>query len=311
MAEGDSWRCLTEIRTKLGESTLWDERDGCLYWVDIEGVKVHWLNLASGATKSWTPPVWISALAVRASGGFIASCADGFAHVDPEKQIYAPFADPVPDRKVARLNDGMVDRQGRYWSGSCDNSQWDDSTTSEDKESSLKDFDVRNTGELYCLDASGQIRTMERDIVTSNGPAFSPDGKTMYFNDSMPLVTWAYDLAPDGQISNKREFLRFQPADGYPDGMAVDATGAIWICFFESWVMRRFAPDATLIEERRLPVRQCLRPTFGGEKLDRLFLSSGMMGLGAEALKEQPLAGALFELLDPGVSGIPTLPFAG
>ena len=311
MSEGEGWRCLTEIRTKLGESTLWDPRDGCMYWVDIDQARVHWMNLASGTTKSWLPPAWISALALREKGGFIASCADGFAHVDPERQLYEPFLDPVPSRRIARLNDGFVDRQGRYWSGSCDNSQWDDSTTSENKEDSLKDFDVRSNGELYRLDPSGEVTTMERNIVTSNGPVFSPDGKTMYFNDSMPLITWAYDLAADGSLSNRREFRKFQPADGYPDGMAVDVAGSIWICFFESWVMRRFAPDATLQEERKLPVRQCLRPAFGGENLDRLFVSSGMMGLNAEALVEQPLAGALFEILDPGVRGLPNIAFAG
>ena len=311
MGEKQGWRCLTDIRTRLGESTLWDDRDGCIYWVDIDDPHVHWLNLASGRVSSWTPPTWISALAIREQGGFVASCADGFAYVDPEKRIYAPFADPIPQRGVARLNDGMVDREGRYWSGSCDNSQWDDSTTSENKEDSLKEFDARSTGELYRLDPSGTITTMERDIVTSNGPAFSPDGKTAYFNDSMPLVTWAYDLSADGSLSNRREFLKFTPADGYPDGMAVDAAGGIWICFFESWVLRRFAPDATLLEERRLPVRQGLRPAFGGEHLDRLFMSSGMMGLSAQALAEQPLAGGLFEILEPGVCGLPAVAFAG
>jgi len=310
-SEGEGWRCLWEAKAQLGESTIWDERDGCIYWVDIEAPTVNWINLASGRKKTWVPPQWISALAIRAAGGFVASCADGFAHVDPERQIYAPFADPIADRKVARLNDGVTDRKGRYWSGSCDNNQWNDSTTAEDKEESLKDFDIRNTGELYRLDPSGAISTMERNIVTANGPAFSPDGKTAYFNDSMPLITWAYDLAEDGSLSNRRDFLKFEPHHGYPDGMAVDVEGCIWMAFFESWVLRRFAPDATLIEERKLPVRQGLRPAFGGEDLSRLFLISGAMGLSDEARAEQPLAGSLFELLDPGVRGLPNLAFAG
>lgn len=311
MIEGEGWRCLWDAKAILGESTLWDKRDGCIYWVDIEGPSVNCYHLASGRKRSWTPPKWISALAIREKGGFIASSDDGFVHIDPERQIYAPFKDPIPDRCRARLNDGVTDRKGRYWSGSCDRAQWDDSTAAEDKESSLKDFDVRNNGELYRLDPSGEISTMERNIITANGPAFSPDGKTVYVNDSMPLVTWAYDLAEDGSIANRRDFLKFTPEDGYPDGMAVDVDGCIWMAFYESWVLRRFAPDASLVEERRLPVRRGLRPAFGGEDYSRLFLITGSQGFTAETFAEQPLAGGLFEILNPGVRGLPNMPFQG
>lgn len=311
MGRSGGFTCLWEAKAILGESTLWDPRDGCVYWVDIDAPSVNWYHLSTGGKGTWVPPHWISAIALRAKGGFIASCAEGLAHVDPKNGIYAPFADPVPDRRIARLNDGVTDRKGRYWTGSCDMSQWNDSTTAEDKESSLKDFDKRSTGELYRLDASGRIETVERNIVTANGPAFSPDGKTAYVNDSMPLVTWAYDLATDGTLSNRRDFLKFTPDDGYPDGMAVDERGCIWMAFYESWKLRRFAPDATLVEERTLPVRRGLRPAFGGEALDRLFLITGSAGYSAEMWAREPLAGGLFEILDPGTKGVPGIPFPG
>ena len=311
MMSGDGWTCLWDAKAILGESTVWDARDGCVYFVDIDAPSVNWLNLASGDRGSWTPPRWISAIALREKGGFVASCEDGFAHVDPKRQIYAPFAQPIPDPAVARLNDGVTDRKGRYWSGSCDISQWNDSTTAEDKQSSLKDFDKRSTGELYRLDASGKIETIERNIVTANGPAFSPDGRTAYVNDSMPLVTWAYDMAEDGSLSNRRDFLKFVPEDGYPDGMAVDVDGCIWMAFYESWVLRRFAPDATLIEERKLPVRRGLRPSFGGEHYERLILITGSAGYTPEKWAEEPLAGGLFEIANPPVSGLPIVAFPG
>ena len=311
MVMGEGWACLWEARAILGESTIWDHRDGCIYWVDIDAPSVNWFSLATGEKRSWVPPRWISAIALREKGGFVASCADGFAHVDPGRGIYAPFADPVPDRRVARLNDGVTDRAGRYWSGSCDVSQWEDSTTAEDKESTLKDLDKRSTGELYRLDVSGRIETVERNIVTANGPAFSADGRIAYVNDSMPLVTWVYDMAPDGSLSNRRDFLKFAPDDGYPDGMIVDVDGCIWMAFYESWKLRRFAPDATLLEERQLPVRRGLRPAFGGENLDRLFLITGSAGYSPERWASEPLAGGLFEILGTGTRGLPTIPFAG
>jgi sugar lactone lactonase YvrE len=307
----EGWRCLWQAKAHLGESALWDERDGCIYWVDIEAPSVNWYHLQTGATDSWVPPRWISALALRQKGGFVASCADGFAYVEPRAGTYQPFCEPRRNPTLARLNDGVTDRKGRYWSGSCDNAQWNDSTTAEDKEASVRDFDVRNNGELYRLDPSGEVTCMQRDIVTSNGPAFSPDGKTMYFNDSLPRVTWAYDLADDGSLSHKRDFLLFDESHGFPDGMTVDAEGGIWIAFFESWVLRRYSAAAALLEERKLPVKQGLRPAFGGPGLSRLFLISGAVGFTAQLHAEQPLAGSLFEILEPGVCGLPDVPFAG
>src|SRR6195952_4726119 len=174
MMEGEGWRCLWDAKAILGESTVWDERDGCIYWVDIEAPSINWFHLDSGRTGTWVTPTWISALAPRASGGFVASSSDGFAYVDPARQLHQPISNP----KIARLNDGVTDSKGRYWSGSCDTSQWDESTTAEDKESTLGNLDARSTGELYRLDADGTVSTQEQNIVTANGPAFSPDGKT-------------------------------------------------------------------------------------------------------------------------------------
>jgi sugar lactone lactonase YvrE len=311
MTEGDGWRCLWDAKAILGESTIWDDRDGCVYWVDIEAPSINWFELHSGQKGSWTPPVWVSAIAPRFRGGFIASCADGFAEIDPKRQVYRAILQPIPNPKVARLNDGVTDRSGRYWSGSCDSSQWDESTTAEDKESTLHDFETRSTGELYCLSADGRLSTQERNIVTANGPAFSPDGKTAYLNDSMPLVSWVYDVADDGALKNRRDFLTFRPEDGYPDGMAVDAEGCIWMAFYESWMLRRFSPGAALLEERRLPVRRGLRPAFGGTDYSRLFLITGSQGYTPEIFAQQPLAGGLFEILDPPAAGAPNTPYAG
>lgn len=311
MSEGAGWRCLWDAKAILGEGTVWDARDGCIYWVDIEDPGMRWYELASGKTGVWKSPAWISAIAPKSSGGFIASCADGIAYVDPHNDLYEPRFHPIPDPAKARLNDGSTDRAGRYWTGSCDSSQWDDSTTAEDKKSTLGQLDVRNTGELYKVGADGSFTTQERQIVTANGPAFSPDGKTAYVNDSMPLVTWAYDVDDNGDLSNRRDFLKFTPDDGYPDGMAIDVKGHIWMAFYESWKLRRFTPDGRLAEERQLPVKRGLRPAFGGKDFSRLFLITGSQGYDAARFAQEPLAGGLFEILDVSVPGLPTIPFSG
>ncbi|MBV1689017.1 SMP-30/gluconolactonase/LRE family protein [Novosphingobium sp. G106] len=309
--EGQGWRCVWDAKAILGESTIWDTRSGSICWVDIENPSINSFALETGRKTTWAAPQWISAIAPRRSGGYIASCADGIAVVDPERDLYEPLFNPIPDPAKARLNDGVTDRAGRYWTGSCDTAQWDDSTTSEDKESSLKDFDVRSNGEVYVIGADGGYSTQERNLVTANGPAFSPDGRTAYINDSMPLVSYAYDLGDDGALRNRRTFASFAPEDGYPDGMAVDAEGCIWIAFYESWKLRRFAPDGTMLEERALPVRRGLRPAFGGTDYSRLFLITGSQGYSSERFAQEPLAGGLFEILDLPAPGLPVAEYQG
>lgn len=309
--EGQGWRCLWDAKAILGEGTIWDARSGSVCWVDIENPSINAFELENGRKTSWAAPRWISAIAPRRSGGYIASCADGIAIVDPQRDLYQPLLQPIPDSAKARLNDGVTDRAGRYWTGSCDTAQWDDSTTAEDKESSLKDFDVRSNGEVYVVGSDCRCDTQERNLVTANGPAFSPDGKTAYLNDSMPLISFAYDVDADGSLCKRRTFASFAPEDGYPDGMAVDIEGCIWMAFYESWKLRRFAPDGTLLEERTLPVRRGLRPAFGGTDYSRLFLITGSQGYAPERFAQEPLAGGLFEILDLPAPGLPTVPYAG
>jgi sugar lactone lactonase YvrE len=307
------WRCLWEAKAHIGESTIWDERDGCIYWVDIDEASpsVNWYNLANGQKRSWSPPIWVSAIAPRAQGGFIASTASGLAFIDPAKAEFDLFSDPRSDPATTRLNDGVTDRKGRYWTGSCDKSQVRASTSTEDKEDSLGSFTGKMSGELFRIDAANNFTRVEDGLVTSNGPAFSTDGKTLYLNDTMPRKTWAYDLSEDGAISNRRLFLEYGPGDGFPDGITVDAEGGIWIAFYEGWELRRYSPDGTLLGARKLPVRQGLRPAFGGQDYSRLFLMTGSIAMSEDAKKEQPLAGSLFEILDPGVRGVPNVPFSG
>lgn len=307
------WTCLWDAGAYVGEGTLWDERDGCVYWVDInpDAPSVNWFELATGTTHTWRAPMWLSALAVREAGGFIASAQDGLAFVDPARGHFEIFSDPRSDPRVTRYNDGGTDRQGRYWTGTCDVAQVEASTRTEDKEASVGSFTERRSGELFRIDAARHASRTENNLVTSNGPVFSPDGRTMYLNDTMPQITWAYDVAADGSIGNRRQFLRFGAEDGFPDGMAVDVEGGIWIAFYEGWELRRYAPDATLLDARRLPVRQGLRPAFGGENYSRLFLMSGSIALSEAARRQQPLAGSLFEIHDPGVCGLNHIPYRG
>jgi sugar lactone lactonase YvrE len=291
-AESIAPTCVADVKAVLGEGPVWVEREGALYWVDIKGYKVFRYTVDGGALKTWRTPYRVCSLAPRAAGGFIAGTEDGFSRVDLMEDRFIPLANPEPDRMTNRFNDGKLDRSGRFWAGTMDNDE------------------KAATGALYRLDTDNKWQRVDDGYKVTNGPAFNPDGRLMYHNDSARQITYVFDLDEAGQATNRRTFVQFGEGDGYPDGMTVDAEGCLWIAFWDGWCVRRFSPEGERLAELKVPVQRPTSCAFGGPNLDQLFVTSASIGLSDEDKKAQPQAGGLF-LLDPGVRGLADSPFAG
>lgn len=291
MSEDSSVRLVADVHALLGEGPLWVAATQSLWWVDIKGRKLF--RLRSGKRlDEWSTPFRIGSIAPRESGGFIAGTEHGFAHVDPEAGRFELLFDPEEDRPNNRFNDGKVDRQGRFFVGTMD------------------DHEEKASGALYRLDKTMLCKRVDDGFKVTNGPAFSPDGKTMYANDSARQVTYAYTATPDGTPAGKRDFVRWNEGDGYPDGMTVDSEGHLWVAFWDGWCIRRVSPEGQVVQEIRMPVARPTSLAFGGLMFDQLYVTSASIGLDPAALATQPNAGGLF-MLEPGVSGIAERPFAG
>lgn len=290
--QGNPARCVWDIGALLGEGPVWDPRDGTVWFVDIEKPAIHCFRLADDSRRSWTPPFRVTAMWPRAAGGFVAHSERGFLFADPEAGRYDIFHETEPDLPGNRSNDGKIDPAGRFWSGTMDDDKQQDS------------------GSLYCLHPDGRVRTVDRGYRITNGPAFSPDGRTMYHTDTMRRTVYAFDLDGDGEARNKRVFLKFgEETRGHPDGMNVDADGGLWIAFWDGWCVRRYSPDGRLVTERAIPAAQVTSLVFAGERLDRMFVTSAAGGLDKSG--EHALAGGLFEVEAPGVAGLPLPMFEG
>ncbi|HVM21816.1 MAG TPA: SMP-30/gluconolactonase/LRE family protein [Sphingomicrobium sp.] len=291
MSADSQIRCVADVGAVLGEGPVWAARESALYWLDIKGRKIFRLDQA-GDLKEWPTPLRIGTIAPRAGGGFIAATEEGIAEMDLDSGSFGlrlTIEAHLPDN---RFNDGKVDREGRFWTGSMD------------------DREAQASGTLYRIGPDWSWAAVDEGYRVTNGPAFSPDGRTMYHNDSARQITYAFDLAEDGGASNRREFLRFGEGDGYPDGMTVDAEGCLWVAFWDGWCVRRFGPDGRLLETVQVPTARPTSCAFGGPELDRLYITSARIGISAEDLAMQPNAGALF-MLEPGVQGVAEVPFAG
>ena len=284
--------CIADVKALLGEGPHWDAERQQLTFVDIKGRRAFRLDADGANLREIATPYRIGSLIPRASGGHIAGTEHGIAHVDLDLERFELLFDPEEDRESNRFNDAKVDRSGRLFAGTMDD---------EEREA---------TGAFYRIDKKLACTRIDDGFRVTNGPAFSPDGKTMYANDSARQVTYRYDLAPDGTPLNKLELARYCEGDGYPDGMTVDAEGCLWIAFWDGWCVRRLSLGGERLEELRVPVQRPTSVAFGGPSLDRLYITSARIGLDENDLASQPLAGGLFMTI-PGVVGIAEQPFAG
>ena len=284
--------CIADVKALLGEGPNWDPETGMLSFVDIKGRKLFLADPDGGNLREIATPFRIGSLIPRASGGYIAGTEHGIAQVDLVTEQFKLLFDPEEDRETNRFNDAKVDRSGRLFAGTMD------------------DEEKAASGAFYRIDKTMVCTRIDDGFRVTNGPAFSPDGKVMYANDSALQVTYRYDLAPDGTPLNKLELARYGEGEGYPDGMTVDAEGCLWIAFWDGWCLRRLSPRGERLQELRVPVQRPTSCAFGGPTLDRLFITSARIGLSEEELTSQPYAGGLFMTV-PGVTGVAEQPFAG
>lgn len=283
--------CIADVKALLGEGPVWVASERALYWVDIKGRKIF-RRSENGALSDWDTPMRVGSLAPRAPGGFVAGTDKGFCFIDLDSGRFEPIVHPEEHRPTNRFNDGKVDRSGRFWAGTMD------------------DLEREAAGTLYRLEPDLSWARIDEGYRVTNGPAFSPDGRRMYHNDSARQVTYVFDLDDEGRPSNRREFARFGEGDGYPDGMTVDAEGCLWIAFWDGACLRRLSPEGERLRELRVPVQRPTSCAFGGEGLETLFITSARIGLEGTELACQPFAGGLFAA-KVGVTGIADVPFAG
>jgi sugar lactone lactonase YvrE len=152
---------------------------------------------------------------------------------------------------------------------------------------------------------------MVHDVTQSNGIAWSPDGKKMYFIDSATQGVDVFDYeAATGSARNRRRLVTIERAHGVPDGMTTDSQGNLWVTCFGGAAVRCFSPEGEQRGEVFFPVAQVTSCAFGGPGLSDLYVTSAAYHLSTTQLTQQPHAGATF-VCRPGATGMPASSFAG
>lgn len=287
-------RCISPIRAELGEGAFWDDRAQVLWWVDITNGTLYQYNPETDQTNDYDFGEPVGCLAVREQGGLVIAAKSGFWFFDPDTGNKQKIHDPESHLPNNRFNDGTTDRHGRLWAGTmCEGSPNPD-------------------GSFYILDTDLKITQWRDKIYTTNGLAFSPDGKTMYYSDSYPDVQtiWTCDYdSTTGTTNNDKVYFDNQAIAGRPDGGTVDADGCYWSAGVGGWQVYRYSPDGDIIMTIDMPIEKPTKPMFGGKNLDILFVTS----IGGDLSKDpkQPDAGGLFAITGLGIKGVPQTRFAG
>lgn len=283
--------CIIDGRFDLAESPVWSAAEQALWFVDINMHGLHRFDPASGACRRWTMPAAIGCIARDRDGGLIAALRNGLYRLDLSHGRHRLLAAAPYDTARMRFNDGRCDRQGRFWAG----------TITDDRQPH---------GALYRFDGTRFIETkLPGVITTSNGLAWSPDGRILYHADTPTMQVHAYDYnIAAGELSNRRLFLDLTVDNERPDGATVDSAGNYWLALYGAGKVVQFSPAGERLREIHLPAKAPTMPCFGGSDLRTLFITTARQKHTPEELARMPLAGGIFSI-GVDIPGLPETPF--
>ena len=277
--------------SKWGEGPIfWNDH---LLYVDIEGHALISLDPKTETEKVWEIGERIGTVVPRQTGGYIAAGDSGIYSFDPVTGEKKSMADPEADKRSDnRFNDGKCDPSGRFWAGTI-------STVKKEGDANL-----------YMLDINGDLSLKISGVTNSNGICWNADATFMYYIDTPSKEIRAYPFDNlSGSIGEARIIINTenQGWEGSPDGMTIDSEGMLWVAMCHGGAVLCINPsNGSLLQKIDLPCVETTACAFGGEKFERLFVTTGIH----KSIEEEN-AGRVFVVDGLGVVGTKAFSFAG
>lgn len=270
---------------ELGEGPQWHATSGRLYWCDILGRRLHWLEPASGATGHHHLDRMVSLAAPLEDGGLLLVGEDRLSRFDPQGGDVRTFCDFEADNPLTRSNDARVDRHGSLWL------------------SSMAKGAEPGAGSLYRLHR-GKLTRLRAGLTIPNAICFSPGGEAAWFTDTPSGVVMCWSLDREGWPEGEpAPWADFSAQPGNPDGAVVDAEGHLWLALWGAGRVVRLDPKGREVDAITLPTSQPSCPAFGGPNLEQLYITTAREGMDPARRRAEPDAGHLL-VADPGVPGL-------
>ncbi|EKM98366.1 SMP-30/gluconolactonase/LRE family protein [Acidocella sp. MX-AZ02] len=277
----------------LTESPVWDARRQALLWCDIPEGLIHELTLGSGARRVWQLPGPVGSFGLAQGEALVVACRHDIILLERDSGAQSVLARLPPDPRT-RANDGKIGPDGAFWVGTMD-----DTPAKEP------------IGALYRVTPEGRVECRVEGLVTSNGLAWSADGRVLFHSDSRARKLDVYDFDPaDGALRNGVRLREFEDETGRPDGAAMDVQGHYWSAGVSAGRLNVLTREGGLVQSLAAPVPAPTMPCFGGPDMKTLFLTSLRHGLSEAQLAAAPGAGGLFQA-QAEVAGVPVGRFGG
>jgi sugar lactone lactonase YvrE len=285
--------CVLDSKSSLGECPVWSAHERVLYWVDINAPSLNRFDPATGGNVAMPMPESIGSFALRAGGGFIVALRGGIWLARADGKLERKILDAPYDPAHHRFNDGRCDPQGRFFAG----------TMNERRDA--------YSAELLRIDADCTMTPILKDLMISNGLAWSPDGRTMYHADTPTHIVRAFDYdAATGTPSRPRVFAKWDGETDRPDGGAVDSAGNYWTEFYRGGKVLQLSPRGEILAEYPIPTMCPTMCAFGGPDLRTLYVTSARQMREPDELARLPQSGGIFAMT-VAIPGLPEPAFAG
>lgn len=274
---------IADYQCQIGENPLWHPMEKRLYWTDVPRGRLFRFTPATGEHEPCYQGLPVGGFTIQADGALLLFMERGAIAIWRGGTLDY-LVDEIPAEREFQFNDVIADPMGRVFCGTI-------SPPGQD----------HKTGRLYRLNTDGTLSRLLDGIEVSNGLAFSPDHKRLYYTDSDARKIYQFDYDQDSGDISHQQVLVETTGDGFPDGMTVDAEGYIWSARWDGAALVRYSPDGR--EERHIPfpAKKVSSVTFGGDDFTDIYVTTALW-VNTRA-DEGAGAGALFRL-NLGIRGV-------
>ena len=278
-------RRIAHVCADLGESPVWDEHNGLLYFVDISAGKINVLTPYAQVETLYQSTSRVGALALTDRGNLIFTEDARVAMLDLKEGAVYTHSIAIHERAGYRFNDGACDPQGRFITGLMDEGP------------------NRKPGALYRYDHELNAQIIHRNVALPNGLAWSQDGQTLFFVDSIARAIFRADYSTTGELGPVMLFAETPSDLGRPDGIALDQAGGLWVCQFNGGCLLHYNRHGDQSDRITMPVPRPTSCCFGGKGLETLFITTARFAMTPSELAACPDAGDLYAIR-PAIAGV-------
>ncbi|MGE2689155.1 SMP-30/gluconolactonase/LRE family protein [Mycolicibacterium pulveris] len=273
-----------------GEGPFWDHHTGRVLCMNVLAGEIVAVDACGGLTRYKVPSQVATVIRRRTSGGFVIATGHRLLGADDELSAFEEIVRITDDPDV-RTNDGGCDPLGAFVIGTMA-------------------YDERpGGGVVYRVTPDHEVVELLAPVSISNGVQWSADGRCAYYIDTPTRRVHAYDVDPEtGAWSRHRIHIHIDGQPGYPDGMAIDEDGGLWVALWGGGAVNHYDAKGRLVETIGVPgISQASSCAFGGDEREILFVTTSRQGLPYD---HEPSAGAVFAV-ETRARGAKVSEFAG